>query len=223
MATSGTTTFNLPVDEIIEDALEIVSPDHQQLGGDVVSARRSLNLLLIDMQNSDAPLISMDEQTETLVASTSSYNLDASTVDVVEAVFRKTSGSTTTDYPLKRITMEDYLRLPVKAQTGQPSMYALDRQSTPVIYLWPTPDAADTVAYWRIRRLEDITASAQDVEWSFRFLPAITMGLAYFLSFKFNPEKTALLKAAYDELLQAAVEGDRERVTMVIKPRLSRV
>jgi len=47
MATSGTFTFNLDIDEVIEEAMEMIGGE-QTLGHEPASARRSLNLMLKD-------------------------------------------------------------------------------------------------------------------------------------------------------------------------------
>ena len=46
MATSGTTTFDLPIDEIIEEAFERTGMRGNRTGYQLKSARRSLNILL---------------------------------------------------------------------------------------------------------------------------------------------------------------------------------
>ena len=46
MATSGTTDFNLEIDEIIEEALERAGIGGARTGYHLRSARRSLNILL---------------------------------------------------------------------------------------------------------------------------------------------------------------------------------
>ena len=50
MATSGTTDFNLDIDEIIEESFERIGRQ-VRTGYDIKSARRSLNLLLSERSN----------------------------------------------------------------------------------------------------------------------------------------------------------------------------
>ena len=56
-----------------------------------------------------------------------------------------------------------------------------------------------------------------------RFLPALTCGLSYQLAMK-NPgipmDRIAMLKANYEEKLAMAMEEDRERANLHIKPKL---
>ena len=224
MASSGTTTFDLAIDEIIEEAYDMLGGE-PQLGHDPVSARRSMNLLFIDMQNRGVPLFAQEQKTLSLVAEQESYTLDEDTVDLLEVALRKTSNSVNTDTQLQRISMEEYLIIPNKANQGRTAQVALDRQKTPVLYVWPSPetDTTDKILYWRVRRLQDVTASFQEVDWVYRYLPAITCGLAYYLGYKrfgVAPDKLNFLKVAYHEKLQLALEADRERVDMKVVPRL---
>jgi len=50
MATSGTYNFNLDIDEIIQEATEMIGGE-ETLGHEPASARRSINLMLNDWQN----------------------------------------------------------------------------------------------------------------------------------------------------------------------------
>jgi hypothetical protein len=224
MATSGTTSFFPPVDEIIEEAYDMLGGE-PQLGHDPISARRSLNLLFIDMQNRGVPLFAQDQKTLSLVAEQESYTLDSDTVDILEVALRRTSNSVNTDTQLQRVSMEEYLIIPNKANQGRTAQVALDRQKTPVLYVWPAPETGttDSILYWRVRRLEDVTASFQNVDWVYRYLPAITCGLAYYLAYKrfgIKTDKLNFLKVAYEEKMQMALEADRERVDMRVVPRL---
>ena len=222
--TSGTTAFFPPVDEIIEEAYEMLGGE-PQLGHDPVSARRSLNLLFIDMQNRGVPLFTQEQKTVSLVAAQENYTLDADTVDILEVALRRTSNSVNTDTQLQRVSMQEYLIIPNKANQGRTAQVALDRQKIPVLYVWPAPETGttDSILYWRVRRLEDVTASFQEVDWVYRYLPAITCGLAYYLGYKrfgIDPNKLNFLKASYVEKVLLALESDRERVDMRVVPRL---
>lgn len=65
MATSGTHTFNLDVAEIIQRSLRRVGFDVKS-GYDLVTARRSLNLLLTKWVNEGVNLFTLDLTTLTL-------------------------------------------------------------------------------------------------------------------------------------------------------------
>jgi hypothetical protein len=223
-STSGTTSFFLEIADIIDDAMDMLGGE-PVLGDEPVSARRSLNLLFIDLQNRGIPLFAQDAQTLSLVADDKDYTLDADTVDILEGMLRRTDGALVTDLQMHRISMEEYIQLPNKEQSGRPSQFALDRQKTPVLYVWPVPESGttDIFYYWRVRKLEDINASFQNPDIIYRYLPALTSGLAYYMGIKrpaIDFQRIQLLKADYEEKLQRAFESDTERVSMKIVPRL---
>ena len=224
MAVSGTYNFNLDIDEVIQEATEMIGGE-STLGHEPASARRSINLMLKDWQNRGVMLWTTSTSSFTVAASTASYSLDSSTIDALEVVYSKDN----TDTQLERITSEEYLLIPNKAQTGRPSQYSIRRErDNPVLRLWPLPDnSSDSVKLEIFRELQDIDKSAtQNADVPKRFLPCLTMGLAYYMSMKrplVAPDRIQMLKANYEELLMRAMEEDRQRASMHIVPKLGYV
>ena len=221
MAVSGTYDFNLDIDEVIQEATEMIGGE-DTLGHEPASARRSINLMLKDWQNRGVLLWSTSVSSVTVAASTSNYSLASSTVDALEVVLNRDN----TDIQLQRITPEEYLLIPNKTQTGRPSQYSIRRErDNPVMSVWPLPDnATDVLKMEIISELQDVNKSAiQNADLPKRFLPCLTCGLAYYMSMKrpLVPEnRIMMLKANYEELLMRAMEEDRERVSMFIRPKL---
>lgn len=221
MAVSGTYNFNLDIDEVIQEATEMIGGE-STLGHEPASARRSINLMLKDWQNRGVMLWTTSTSSFTVAASTASYSLDSSTIDALEVVYSKDN----TDTQLERITSEEYLLIPNKTQTGRPSQYSIRRErDNPVLRLWPLPDnSSDSVKLEIFRELQDINKSAtQNADVPKRFLPCLTMGLAYYMSMKrplVAPDRIQMLKANYEELLMRAMEEDRQRASMHIVPKL---
>jgi len=224
MAVSGTYNFNLDIDEVIQEATEMIGGENT-LGHEPASARRSINLMLKDWQNRGVMLWTTSTSSFTVAASTASYSLDSSTIDALEVVYSKDS----TDTQLERITSEEYLLIPNKTQTGRPSQYSIRRErDNSVLRLWPLPDnSSDSVKLEIFRELQDIDKSAtQNADVPKRFLPCLTMGLAYYISMKrplVSPDRIQMLKANYEELLMRAMEEDRQRASMHIVPKLGYV
>ena len=221
MAVSGTYNFNLDIDEVIQEAIEMIGGE-QTLGHEPASARRSINLMLKDWQNRGVLLWSTSVSSVTVAASTANYSLSSSTIDALEVVLNRDS----TDIQLQRITPEQYLLIPNKTQTGRPSQYSIRRErDNPVMSVWPLPDnATDVLKMEIISELQDVNKSAiQNADLPKRFLPCLTCGLAYYMSMKrpLVPEnRIMMLKANYEELLMRAMEEDRERASMFIRPKL---
>ena len=219
MTVSGTIAFGLDVDSIIRDALEKIGGE-PTLGEDSRSARRSLNLLLIDWQNRGIPLWKRDEQSFTVSASSGTYALTSGTIDVLDAVCRRSN----TDLQMTRITPEEYLNIPRKTQSSRPTQYYIDRQrETTSLVLWPLPDnSTDEIHYWRFSKIYDVNSPTEDADVPFRFLPALIAGLAYMMSIKRTGiplERIAILKQDYMESLQVAMEEDRDRASLFITPK----
>lgn len=214
MGTSGTYDFSMDIDEVIQEATEMIGGE-QTLGHEPKSARRSINLLLQDQQNRGILLWTAGTTAISVSTSVTSYALTSSTIDVTEAVLRRDN----IDLQLERITMEEYLKIPRKSQTGRPNQYAIRRErGNPVLFLWPVPDnTTDILKLEQVKHTEDVTKSAgQNADISRRFLPCLTTGLAYYMAMKrpgVDVGRIGLLKAEYEERLMHAMDEDRERAS----------
>ncbi len=224
MGTSGTYDFSMDIDEVIQEATEMIGGE-QTLGHEPKSARRSINLLLQDWQNRGILLWTAGTTAISVSTSVTSYALTSSTIDVTEAVLRRDN----IDLQLERITMEEYLKIPRKSQTGRPNQYAIRRErGNPVLFLWPVPDnTTDILKLEQVKHTEDVTKSAgQNADISRRFLPCLTTGLAYYMAMKrpgVDVGRIGLLKAEYEERLMHAMDEDRERASAYFLPRINRV
>lgn len=223
MATSGTTTFSLTVDELLEEALEAIGGELSS-AQESISARRSLNLLLIDLENREIPLGKMERITVTCQTSVTTYTLPQKTVAVLDTMVERDASENS----MSPLSVFEYNSINNKARTGKPFQYMIDRKNTaPIMYLYPTPENnTDKINMWVFNRIEDVTGMAQDVDISYRYLPALTSGLAYFMSFKragVTQERRLELKQEYEERLARAIEEDRERVSLIARPMLPRI
>ena len=88
MAVSGTFNFNLDIDEIIQEASEMVGGE-QILGHEPASARRSINLMLKDWQNRGVMLWTTAVTLVTVTTSVTSYDLSSNVLDVMELVVNR--------------------------------------------------------------------------------------------------------------------------------------
>ena len=206
MATSGTTAFDLSVDELIEEAYERCGVE-LRTGYDLESARRSLNIMMADWANRGLNQWTIEQRSVTVTSGTNYIDIGTDVVDITEAVIRRSG----TDIQLRRISRSDYLYTPSKDSTGRPNQYFLDRQTTPRIYLFPTPEnSTDTLIYNALTRIQDAGDYTNNMEIVFRFIPCMVAGLAYYLAMKRNPAALANLKTVYDEEFIRAAFMDRE-------------
>jgi len=221
MAVSGTYNFNLDIDEVIQEALEMIGGE-QTLGHEPASARRSINLMLKDWQNMGVLLWSTSVSSVTVVASTKAYSLDASTLDALEVVLNRDN----TDLKLTRVTPEEYLLIPNKTQTGRPSQYSIRKGvNNPTLSVWPLPEnSTDVLKIEIVSELQDVDKSAiQNADIHKSFLPCLTSGLAYNMSLKrpgVELARVQVLKAHYEEIFSRALLANRELAVMKVVPRL---
>ena len=220
MATSGTTAFNLTIDDIVEEAYERCGLQTNS-GYDLKKARTSLNILFSEWGNRGIHLWKTELQEVALVSGTSTYTTPTSTNDVLEEYISTGSGSG--DYTVISLTKIDrstYAALPNKGSTGTPSQYYVDRQLTPTITMYQTPDASTYtyLKYYTLNRIEDAGAYGNNADLPFRFIPCMISGLAFYLSLKYSPQKTEALKLYYEDELKRALDEDGQRTSVFITP-----
>ena len=180
-----------------------------------------MNLLTIEWQNRGLNMWTFEEASLPLVAGTAAYALPDDTIDLLEHVIRTGAGTTQTDIAMTRISLPTYASIPNKTATGRPlQIYVHRGRDNPTVTVWPVPDnsQAYTLRYWRMRRIENAGAGVEEADVQFRFFPALVSGLAYYIAMKRAPERTALLKAVYDEEFQRAADEDIDRVPLKLTP-----
>jgi hypothetical protein len=221
MATSGTTTFDLDIDDIIEEAYERCGV-RTNSGYNIKSARRSLNILFSEWGNRGVHLWKVVLKEQLLTAGVSTYATPQDCSDVLEAYVStaQTITETTNVISLDKIDRSAYAALPNKGQQGQPSQYYVDRQTNPKISLYLTPDCAQYIylKYYYISRIQDAGAYSDQANVPYRFLPCMISGLAYYLGQKVAPDRVQGLKLIYEDELQRALEEDSQRTSSYISP-----
>ena len=222
MATSGTATFNLDLNSIVEEAFERCGVE-LRTGYDLRTARRSLNLLSIEWANRGINLWTIEEGSISLVDGTSQYNLPADTIDLLDHVVRTGTGTSQSDINISRVSVSTYASIPNKNAEGRPIQVWIDRQAaTPQINVWPVPNNNTyTFIYWRMRRIQDAGNGVNTQDIPFRLLPCLVAGLAYYLSLKI-PEamnRIEMLKASYEEQWNLASGEDRDKTSLRLAPR----
>ena len=217
MTTSGTATWNPDISEVIEEAFERAGIE-VRTGYQFKTARRSLNYLLSSWANRGINLWTVEQGSVALTQGTVEYPLPADTVDLIEHVIRQNPGSQSNqvDLVIPRVALPTYAAIPNKLTQGRPVQIYIDRQSPiPKVKIWPTANNNSYIlVYWRLRRLQDAGNSGiGTLDIPFRFLEAMTAGLAYHLALK-TPESASrieMLKALYEEAFQAAADEDRDK------------
>ena len=217
MALSGTKTFELDVADYIDEAFERCGIE-VRTGYDQRTARRSLNLMLADWANRGLNQWTIERETITVDSSGGvDYTLSGSTIDILTAIVRNADGVGTSrqaDLTLDRVSREYYLNIPNKLTEGRPVQFFLDRQITPVLYVWPKPNTTYYIVVDKLVRMDDASAGANTMQLPFRFYPCLAAGLAYYISIKKAPDRVQLLKAIYEEEFERAASEDRDRAPL---------
>jgi len=243
VTTSGTNTFNLDLNNLIEEAFERAGVE-LRTGYDFRTARRSLNLLTIEWANRGINLWTIEEGTIALTQGTITYALPVDTIDLIEHVVRTQTGQEQTDININRISVSTYASIPNKNAQGRPIQVWIDRQSgatypingnepnttnpntgvnPPNINVWPAPDQSNyyTFVYWRMRRMQDAGNGTNTQDIPFRMLPCLVAGLAYYIAMKIPDAlpRLEMLKMSYEEQWQLASGEDREKAPLRLVPR----
>ena len=128
--TSGTSAFNLDLVEMVEEAFERCG-SQSRTGYDLKTARRSLNLMLIEWANRGINLWTVEENSIILNPNQGIYAVPSDTVDILDLETRTDNASPTnqSDINLSRISEPTYATIPNKLTTGRPVQIYFNRQS----------------------------------------------------------------------------------------------
>lgn len=218
MATSGTTNFNLDIDDLVEEAFERCGM-RVTTGYQLSSARRSLNIMFLDWANRGLNLWTIERFTTTLTSGVEYIDLPTNVVNVIEAVIRDITQSPAIDISIERISRAEYLNVPNKTtSSARPAQFYVERTNIPRVYFYPSPNANYQFIHYRITRIEDAGEYPNQADVNFRFLPCMVAGLSFYLSVKFAPEKVQYLKAMYEEEFSRAALEDRDTASAYFFP-----
>lgn len=130
MSTTGTASFNLDVNDLIEEAFERCGKELRS-GYDFRTARRSLNLLTIEWANRGINLWTIEQGQIPMVTGQAMYPIPVDTIDLMDTVVRTNNGvqSNQIDINISRISESTYMTLPNKLAQGRPIQVWVNRQS----------------------------------------------------------------------------------------------
>lgn len=124
------------------------------------------------------------------------------------------------DTLITRISEFEYTSILNKSSfTSRPSSFYVDRQITPVIYLWPTPNSSYNnlyFSYWCA--LQDVGSQQNNAEVPARFLEPLCAALAFKLAVKegLPSDRVQMLGSLAESAYHTAGQEDRERVPLRI-------
>ncbi len=130
MTTSGTTAFNLEFRDMAEEAYERCGLEIRG-GYDLRTARRSMNLMLVEWANRGINLWTVEQGQIPMVTGQALYPLPIDTVDLMDMVIRQNNSvaSNQIDINISRIAEPTYMSIPNKLTYGRPIQVYVNRQS----------------------------------------------------------------------------------------------
>ena len=171
--------------------------------------------------NQGVNLWQVDLITVPLIQGTSTYNVDANTVVMLDAYIEY--GSPPIDRIILPIGRTEYASYPNKQQQGFPTTFWFDRLLSPTVTLWPVPDGQQTyLKYYRVIRLQDANMNGtEQVDIPAIWLEAMVYGLAERLAQIWSPDKVAIMKPMADEAYNIAAAQNVETASFYISPSTS--
>jgi hypothetical protein len=225
MATSGTYTFNPSLGELTLYAYNLIGLRNTSvLQEHMEAARMATNLMLARWSNQGVNLWAVDLISTALVEGQKTYNVDPSTVMILDAYMEITNSGQPIDRIIMPVSRTEYASYPNKDNQGFTTTYWFDRLLSPTITLWPVPDgsSAQFLKYYRVRQLQDANLqNGQQVEIPYLWMEAFAYGLALRLAQIWAPQMMVALKPMADESYQIAADQNTEYVQQYISPMIS--
>lgn len=182
----------------------------------MADAYSETNYMLSSWSNMAPNLWTVDLVTQTLTASTATYNVDAKTVMILDAYITIDSQ----DRLIFPISRTEYASFPDKTAEGVPSVYWFDRILAPTITLWLVPDDSTlTLSYYRCTQNQDANLqSGETPAIPYRFIDAMVAGLAHRLARIYAPQLEQIREQDAIKALAIAQTQDVENTALVIVP-----
>lgn len=214
--------------ELCQEATERAGVEFRA-GYDLVSARRSLQLLMIEWANRGLNLWTLEAGSVLTETDVGYYTLPEDTIDVLDVSVRSTSTNSTiwSTTPLQRIGVGDWPHWIDRTRPGKPNSYFVHRTvEPPTLYLTPVPNSSGpySVSYWRLRYMAPLPRGGEGLpDVPLRLVPALISGLAFQIALKSRDraiitERLPVLKQLYEAEFEMASQEDRDRVSFFFIP-----
>jgi hypothetical protein len=129
MTTRGASTFNLDLNDLIEEAFERCGLELRS-GYDFRTARRSMNLLTVEWANRGINLWTVEQGQIVMNTGQATYALPTDTIDLLDQVIRQYNGGPNQmDINISRISESTYSTVPNKLTQGRPIQVWINRQT----------------------------------------------------------------------------------------------
>lgn len=228
MTSSGTYNFNPSLGDLLLYAFNLAGVRSTELQQEHLSyAGTAANMVLADWGNRGVNLWKVDGPVIVpLVAGQTTYNVDPSTVVMLDAYAQIVSPTgVTTDRIMTPISRSEYATYPNKQQQGFPTVYWYNRLINPNVTLWEVPNGSSPTnfCYYRLVQVQDaVVPGGLTVDVPERWLPAFADAFAVQLARAWNPTWVPLCQGFAKDSYAAAANQDVETANMYISPQLGR-
>ena len=191
----------------------------------MADAFNEFGLMQSMLNNLQPNLWTVDLVTLPLVAGTSTYSVDPTTIMILDMYLNVTGSPDNTDRLMSPISRTEYASFPNKTQQGSPTVFWFDRNIVQTVTLWEIPDGnSPSVQYYRCVQLGDANfANGQKPNIPNRLLDCFTAELAYRLSRIWAPALEDKRKMDAAEAWKVAATQDVENTTgFFVMPALNR-
>lgn len=203
MTSPTTAIFNLPIDDVIDQAYGRVFGE-DQTGYDLRSANINLSLLFQEFQVRGDPLWKIEQYDFPIMAADGGvYTLPENIVDIREMWLQDlTLTPPGDDLTIARIPRATYELIPNKKDPGRSYQAYVDRQrDAPIVKLYPVVNTDNNYQFYysAVTRLYDIgTDYTQNIDTPVRWLPTVISGLAWYVARNNRIKLAKLLNSAAD-------------------------
>lgn len=232
MTSSGTYNYSISNADAVLMAFDrclIRAPSIRQ--EHMISARRELNDLFVELSNRQVNLFSVQLNSITLVNGQATYSIPTNTVMILDAYLSANQGLVSqTDRYITPISRTEYATYASKQTPGPPTVFWFDRLISPTVTTFPVfdGDSYNTINYYSCVQMQDANlASGETPNVPYRWLSVVVSGLAWRLSKVWPPANVdplafaAARKADYDEAWKWAAMQDTENVPMTLAPAIN--
>lgn len=226
MTSTGTYAFQPNTSDLVVNAFARIQIRRPALTAEMLAdAGMEANLLLTEWA-SKQPLLWKSETQDlgVLVQGTATYTPAARTVDVLVAIIRTGSGTSQVDRTIGPLSTTEYQSMPTKTQQGTPTSFWFNKQISPTITLWPTPDNGGpyNLIVQTVSQVQDASIKGGiTMDTPYRFYDAFVAGLAHRLARIYAPSLEGVRKQDAMDAWSVAAGNDVESVPLYIYPGLS--
>lgn len=139
------------------------------------------------------------------------YRIVQTNTDATQMAFREIYlNNNILDTTMCEISQYDYVQYPNKRQVGIPTVYYVNYQINPQLFVWQTPSPTYNCLYYSMQKYpKPLTEVSEVIDIPMNFYNALVCGLSFLLAQKYAPDKVEMLSNLYEQTLNQAIIKNR--------------